>query len=98
MAGIARYASKWTLLFHMRVATRASPRTPSSSWRALASCAARRPVSRKVWRCGSPSPVQVITSALPCTVVPWARMRVTVSGTSCIVLSTGASRKPVTGE
>ena len=43
----------------------------------------------KVRRCGSPSPVQVVTCDVPWTVAPWRRMRVTVSGTSCMVLSTG---------
>ncbi len=92
MDGIAKYASTCSALFHIRVATRSSPRTPSSSRRAFASCTARRPASAKLRRCGSASPVQVMIWDRPCTSAPCTRMRVTVSGTSCMVLSTGSSR------
>ena len=47
MEGIAKYASTCSALFHMRVATRSSPSTPSSSRRAWASWAARAPTSAK---------------------------------------------------
>lgn len=95
--GIARYASTCSALFHMRVATRWSPSTPSSSRRACASCEARAPMSAKLRRCGSGSPVQVVTCDFPWMVIPWVRMRVTVSGTSCMVLSTASSRWALRG-
>src|SRR3954452_22623437 len=40
----------------------------------------------------APSPVHVTTSAEPCTVVPWTRIRETRSGTSIIVLRMATSR------
>ncbi len=88
MEGMARYASTWSALFHMRVPTGSPSRTPS----AVSACArrvARSPTSANVRRSGAPSPVQVVTTALPWTPAPWAMIRVTVSGTSCIVLCTG---------
>ncbi len=97
MEGIARYASTWTALFHMSVAMRWSPSMPSSSRSALASWVARVPISAKVRRCGSASPVQVVTCDFPWIVIPWCRMRVTVSGTSCMVLSTASSRWALRG-
>lgn len=95
--GIDRYASTCSALFHMRVATRWSPSTPSSSRRACASWEARAPMSAKLRRCGSGSPVQVVTCDFPWMVIPWVRMRVTVSGTSCMVLSTASSRWALRG-
>lgn len=92
MEGIARYASTCSALFHMSVATRSSPVTPSSSRSAPASWVARAPASAKLRRCGSASPVQVVIRDFPWIVIPWRRMRVTVSGTSCMVLSTASSR------
>ncbi|MGY3681454.1 hypothetical protein ACVWXU_005077 [Streptomyces sp. TE33382] len=97
MEGMARYASTCSALFHMRVPTLWSPSIPSSSRSALASCVARAPTSAKVRRCGSGSPVQVVTCDFPWMVIPWVRMRVTVSGTSCMVLSTASSRWALRG-
>ena len=65
IAGTARYASRCSWLFHMNVPTRSSPVTPSPR-RAWASWAARRPTSAYVAE-RTPSPVQVSTSADPCT-------------------------------
>lgn len=65
MEGMARYASTWAELFHMSVAILWSPSTPSSSRSALASRVARAPISAKVTRCGSGSPVQVVTCDFP---------------------------------
>lgn len=92
MEGIAKYASMCSALFHMRVATRSSCCTPSSSRRAPASRVARLPISAKLRRCGSASPVQVVTWDFPWIVIPWRSMRVTRSGTSCMVLSKASSR------
>lgn len=92
MDGTAKYASTCSELFHMSVPTRSSPVTPSSSRRAWASRAARAPISAKVRRCGSDSPVQVVTRDDPWTVDPWVRILEISSGTSCMVLSTESSR------
>ncbi len=92
MDGMAKYASTCSALFHMSVATRSSPVTPSPSRRACASWAARAPTSAKVRRCGSGSPVQVVTRDDPWTVDPWVRILEISSGTSCMVLSTESSR------
>ena len=70
MEGTAKYASTCSALFHMRVATRSSRTTPSSSPSACASRAARAPVSPKLWRRGSPSPVHVVICDSAWTVEP----------------------------
>ncbi|MGX1223011.1 hypothetical protein RKD42_004270 [Streptomyces ambofaciens] len=92
MEGIAKYASTCSALFHMRVATRSSSPTARSSRSACASWAARAPISAKERRCGSSSPVQVVTCELPWMLDPWSRILEISSGTSCIVLSTVSSR------
>ena len=46
MLGTVQYAARCSALFHMNVATRSSPVTPSSSRSAWASCADSAPSSR----------------------------------------------------
>ncbi len=76
MLGTAKYATRCSVLFHMKVATRSSPVTPHSARSACASRAASRPTSAYVLRRGS-APVHVTTSAAPCTVAPCSRIRET---------------------
>ncbi len=93
MEGMARYASKCSQLFHMRVPMTSDSRTPSSSRSACASRAARPPTSAKLRRRGSSPPAQVVTVAAPWTVEPWLRIRDTNSGTSCMVLCIGGASR-----
>ncbi|GAA2707000.1 hypothetical protein GCM10010429_18410 [Micromonospora olivasterospora] len=88
MLGTAKYATRCSALFHMKVPTRSSPVTPHSSRSAWASRAATRPTSAYDMRRGSP-PVQVTTSASWCTVAPCSRIRATWIGASIIVLRMG---------
>src|SRR5947207_8565213 len=73
----------------MKVATRSPSRTPSSR-RALASLAAFAPTAAYV-ACRKPPGLAVVPWLVPCTPVPYSKIRLICNGTSCMVLNNGYS-------
>ena len=79
MLGTARYATRCSALFHMK---RRDPLVAGDAEvvaQRVRQPGGRRPTSAYVVR-RAPSPVQVTTSDVPCTVLPCVRIRDTCSG------------------